>query len=264
MTHHQQHAGQSTQTNLYWTAVDLPEESRVAVIQTLNRALAATTDLQSQAKFAHWNVKGLDFYQLHLLFDELAETLSEHVDLLAERATALGGQAMGTTRMAARESHIPEPPANAVDEGEYLEWLTDHVAQHANALRRHIDDTAGFGDEDTADLFTELSREVDKYLYFLESHLQTAVEGQVSATGGETGVGGNRPSGGQTGDTPMGDSRMGSAQSSGTRGAGTQSGGAQTGDTQSGGAQTRGRRPAGADGGTRFEERGRRTQHRDW
>jgi len=178
----QRSAGQQPQANLYPTAVDLPEEARIQVVQTLNQALADTTDLQSQAKFAHWNVKGYDFYQLHLLFDEIAETLSEHVDIIAERVTALGGQAMGTTRIAATASQIPEPPRNAVGEADYLQWLTDHVGRHANALRAAIDRAAALGDEDTADLFTELSREVDKQLYFLESHLQSTVQRQVPAT----------------------------------------------------------------------------------
>ena len=173
------------QTNLYSTAVNLSEESRIPVIQTLNQALADTTDLRSQAKFAHWNVKGPDFFQLHLLFDEVAETLSEHVDLLAERITALGGQAVGTTRIAASTSRIPEPPVEAVDEVEYIEWLTDHVGHHANFLREAIELAAELGDEDTADLFTELSREVDTQLYFLESHLQTEVRNQVPATMGQ-------------------------------------------------------------------------------
>jgi starvation-inducible DNA-binding protein len=170
------------QTNLYSTAVNLSEESRVPVIQTLNQALADTTDLQSQAKFAHWNVKGREFFQLHLLFDEIAETLSEHVDLLAERVTALGGQAMGTTRIAAKTSRIPEPPVEAVDDVEYIEWRADPGGHHASFLRDAIEQAAKLGDEDTADLFTEISREVDTQLYFLESHLQTEVRNQVPAT----------------------------------------------------------------------------------
>ncbi|WP_232700997.1 DNA starvation/stationary phase protection protein Dps [Halobacterium wangiae] len=187
MSQKQQRASSTSnpQTNLYSTAVNLPEESRVPVIQTLNQVLADTTDLRSQAKFAHWNVKGPDFFQLHLLFDEIAEELSEHVDLLAERATALGGQAVGTTRIAASTSRIPEPPVEAVDEVEYIEWLADHVGRHASFLREAIDQAAGLGDEDTADLLTEISREVDKQLYVLESHLQMEVRSQVPATMGQ-------------------------------------------------------------------------------
>jgi len=190
-----QSSGQRPHANRYPTAVNLSEETRIQVIQTLNQALADTTDLQSQAKFAHWNVKGYDFYQLHLLFDEVAEVLSEHVDLLAERVTAIGGQAMGTTRIAATTSRVPEPPRNAVGEAEYLQWLTDHVGRHANNLRAAIDHAAALGDEDSADLLTELSRDVDKQLYFLESHLQSTVQQRIPAT-----ADGTNQQGGQQGD----------------------------------------------------------------
>ena len=78
------------------THIDLPAETRQSVIKLLNQQLADTFDLQSQVKQAHWNVKGPTFIALHELFDELAEELEEHIDGTAERATALGGVAMGT------------------------------------------------------------------------------------------------------------------------------------------------------------------------
>ncbi len=141
----------------------------------LNATLADTTDLMTQAKVAHWNVKGMNFYQLHLLFDEIAETLNEHVDIIAERTTALGGEATGTVRDAAASTHIPELPPDATTGPEYVEALVERVGVHANSLRRDIEIAVEHGDEDTADMYTELSREVDKQLYFLEAHLQ-AVE----------------------------------------------------------------------------------------
>ncbi|WP_115798013.1 DNA starvation/stationary phase protection protein Dps [Halorussus rarus] len=157
----------------YRTAVGLPDETRRAVVGMLDQSLADTTDLMTQAKFAHWNVKGMNFYQLHLLFDEVAETLEEHADIIAERTTALGGEASGTVRMAAANSRIPEIPADAVTGPEYVAALVERVGVHANNLRREIERAVEEGDEDTADLYTELSREVDKQLYFLQSHLQT-------------------------------------------------------------------------------------------
>ena len=174
-----------TMTNLYSTSIDLPEETRVEVIQALNQVLADTTDLRTQAKFAHWNVKGYDFYQFHLLFDEIAETLEGHVDRIAERITALGGQAMGTTRIAAKTSRLPEPPVNAAGEDEYVGWLTDHVAHHANGLRMFIERTQRLGDEDTADLLSDISLDVDRLVYLLEPHLQAEVKDQVPATAGQ-------------------------------------------------------------------------------
>ncbi len=186
-----------TEARTFPTANDLPPETRGAVIQRLNEALADTTDLMTQAKFAHWNVKGINFYQLHLLFDELHEVFEKHADMLAERVTALGGQAMGTVRLAAARSSIPELTPNLVTGPDYLQALSAHVALHATNLREGIEYAASYGDEDSADLLTEISREVDQQLYFLESHLQTHAEGTVTqlqrqgttagATGGEGG-----------------------------------------------------------------------------
>ena len=76
---------------LYATRIDLSEDIRAKVVGILNQTLAATLDLKTQTKQAHWNVKGMDFYQLHLLFDEMAGELEEYVDMVAERVTALGG-----------------------------------------------------------------------------------------------------------------------------------------------------------------------------
>lgn len=161
---------------LYPTRIDLPVESRSQVIQILNQTLASTLDLKTQVKQAHWNVKGMDFYQLHELFDEMASELEEFVDLIAERATALGGLAMGTARTAARESILPEYPFTILEGKEHVVSLAERYAPYAKHLRQAIDHTDQLGDADTADLYTEVSRVIDKRLWFLEAHLQTSVE----------------------------------------------------------------------------------------
>jgi len=175
-------ATQSThEGRLFETRNDLERDVRVTVIEALNQTLADTTDLQTQVKHAHWNVKGPQFYQLHLLFDEQAELLSEHADVVAERATALGGHAMGTTRMAAADSRLPEYPDDVVDGMACVEALADRFALHGEHLRAGIEMAQEVGDEDTGDLFIDLSRDVDKQLWFLEAHLQDA--GAVEDTG---------------------------------------------------------------------------------
>lgn len=73
------------------TRIDIPVEQREKLIALLNQHLADTLELHSQIKQAHWNVKGPQFYQLHELFDDLAEEVEDHVDEIAERATALWG-----------------------------------------------------------------------------------------------------------------------------------------------------------------------------
>lgn len=154
------------------SGVDLAASTRDVMIELLNQQLADTADLYSQTKQAHWNVKGPDFYSLHLLFDALAAKRSDESDEIAERVTAIGGYATGTVRMAAAHSQIPELPTS-IDSGiDYVQALVERYAIHANAVRAAIDSADKAGDVDTADLFTQISRELDKDLWFLQAHLQ--------------------------------------------------------------------------------------------
>jgi len=154
------------------TGVDIPATDRAKLVGILNQHLADAADFWSQAKQAHWNVKGPDFWQLHKLFDEVAGEAAEWADLCAERVTALGGFATGTVRMAAASSTLPEFPTDITDSMAYVRTVAARLAAFTNSARAAIDATDKLGDANTADLFTEISRCADKYLYFLEAHLQ--------------------------------------------------------------------------------------------
>ena len=166
-------ATKSSPVRSFRTSVDIPPGSREKVNKILNQHLADSFDLMSQVKQAHWNVKGSDFWQLHKLFDEVAARAAEWVDEFAERVTALGGYATGTVRMAAASSSMPEFPTRITDSMDYVRAVADRLAAFTNSARAAIDQTDKLGDADTADLFTEISRCADKYLYFLEAHLQS-------------------------------------------------------------------------------------------
>lgn len=155
----------------YPTRIDLAAAVREGVVELLNQTLAASLDLKTQIKQAHWNVKGKDFYQLHELFDELAGEVEDYVDMVAERVTALGGTALGTARIAADTSILPEYPLDAVDGEAHLMALADRYAIYGKHIREAIAKTDDLGDADTADLYTEISRTIDKRLWFLEAHL---------------------------------------------------------------------------------------------
>src|SRR4029079_14755278 len=117
------------------TRIDIAEDTRGKVIELLNARLADTFDLYSQLKQAHWNVKGSDFYQLHLLYDQVAEDVFPYVDEIAERATQLGGQALGTARMAASASSLDEYPVDAVDGAHTVGAVADRLAAYAASVR---------------------------------------------------------------------------------------------------------------------------------
>ncbi len=157
---------------LFPTRIDLPADNRRDLIALLNAHVADLTDLRSQTKYAHWNVKGPTFIALHELFDKFVDQLDDLTDTTAERATALGGVALGTTRLAAAASRLPEFPAETFVGLSVVEALAVRYAGLAKSAREAIDAADTLGDADTADLFTGMSRELDKALWFLEAHLQ--------------------------------------------------------------------------------------------
>jgi starvation-inducible DNA-binding protein len=157
---------------MFKTKNDLAESIRVKAVELLNARLADAIDLQTQTKQAHWNVKGPNFIALHELFDKINEDVEDYVDELAERIVQLGGVAEGTARTAAKRSSLSEYPANTVDGRSHVEALSSALAAFGKSARKGIDQADELGDLDTADLFTEVSRGIDKWLWFVEAHLQ--------------------------------------------------------------------------------------------
>lgn len=156
---------------MYDTRNDLPESVRTPVVNLLNQRLADAIDLGTQAKQAHWNVKGPNFIALHELFDQVAEHIEDHIDTLAERITALGGTANGTISAVARTSSLAPYPTDISEGVQHVDALSGAVATFGSQVRKGIDAAAQAGDADTSDLFTGISREIDKDLWFLEAHL---------------------------------------------------------------------------------------------
>ena len=156
---------------MFDTRNDLSAGIRGKVIELLNARLADAIDLNTQAKYAHWNVKGPQFIALHELFDKVAESIEGHIDTLAERVTALGGRARGTLAQVARGTSLKPYPEDISEGRSHVEALSRALAAHGAQLRAAIGTADEAGDADTADLFTGISREADKYLWFLEAHL---------------------------------------------------------------------------------------------
>ena len=165
------HAGDVT--NLYSTRNSLPATVRAQVAELMNRRLADAIDLQSQCKQAHWNVKGPQFIGLHELFDDVHADVTGYVDMIAERIVQLGGIAEGTVRVVAERSELDEYPIVMAEGAEHARSLSTALAAFGSRIRFAIEEADELEDAGTADLCTEISRGVDKWLWFVEGHLQT-------------------------------------------------------------------------------------------
>jgi len=157
---------------LYETENDIPKEARVELIALMGQRLADVTDLQLQLKQAHWNVKGPHFIGLHELFDKIAGEIEDYVDMIAERIVQLGGIAEGTVRVAAARSRLEEYPLAIAEGRAHVEAVARALSTFGRAARVTIDEAGALEDADTADLFTEISRGIDKWLWFVEAHSQ--------------------------------------------------------------------------------------------
>jgi starvation-inducible DNA-binding protein len=168
---------------MYETMNDLSASIRKRMVALLNARLADAIDLRTQLKVAHWNVKGSAFIALHKLFDEIVEDADEYVDLIAERAVQLGGVADGTARQVAERSSLDEYGATSGGGcGEHVFAVADALASFGRAARAAIEAAGAAKDQDTADIFTEVSRGTDKWLWMVEAHAQTGEWTRPTAT----------------------------------------------------------------------------------
>jgi starvation-inducible DNA-binding protein len=161
---------------MFTTRNDLPQSTRAQVVELLNARLADAIDLGTQVKHAHWNVKGANFIALHELFDKIAEGVEDEIDTIAERVTALGGTARGTLAAVSRNTSLKPYPEDISAGLAHVEALASVVADFGRKVRVGIEESAKLGDADTSDLFTGISRETDKSLWFLEAHLYSSKE----------------------------------------------------------------------------------------
>jgi len=157
---------------MYETENDISLKRRTELNELLNQRLASAVDLQLQMKQAHWNVKGPSFIALHELFDKVDEAVESYVDTIAERIVQLGGIAEGTVRVAAARTRLAEYPLQIAEGMEHVEAVARALSTFGAEARTTIDEANALGDADTADIFTEVSRGIDKWLWFVEAHSQ--------------------------------------------------------------------------------------------
>lgn len=157
---------------LYEAKNDLSANAKQVAVNLLNARVADTIDLALATKQAHWNLKGPQFIAIHEMIDQFRTELDGYVDTMAERVVQLGGTALGTTQVIAKATSLAPYPTDIYKIRDHLAALIERYGKVANATRAAIDEADEAGDKDTADIFTEVSRGLDKALWFLEAHLQ--------------------------------------------------------------------------------------------
>jgi starvation-inducible DNA-binding protein len=149
---------------------ELGANAREESISLLKTALSNSLDLQMALKQAHWTIKGPSFIGLHELLDQVAGRCFGHSDMIAERIVILGGQTDGTVQGVAGSSSAKPYPADIKNQEDHVRELTERLMDFGGLCRKSIAKAGDNGDEDTADLFTEISRTIDKDAWFIGAH----------------------------------------------------------------------------------------------
>ena len=150
----------------------LHEEQLTKLIEMLNRRLADTIDLQLQSRQAYWNVKGPHFMALRELFDKVTKGVEEYANLIAEHIVQLGGMAEGTSHAVARRTSLDEYVLATADGKGHIDALTATLAAFGKHARYASEQATELKDADTADIFTEIARGIDKWLWLVETSQQ--------------------------------------------------------------------------------------------
>jgi starvation-inducible DNA-binding protein len=152
----------------------LEEGTRKGSISQLNERLTDCIDLTLAAKQAHWTIRGPSFIGLHELLDTIADRMRDRADLIAERAIILGGHTPGTLQAVNDGTKLDAYPLDISMQQDHVKALTARFIAFGKLLRESIEAAEEAGDVDTADLFTEISRGIDKDAWFLGAHYDEA------------------------------------------------------------------------------------------
>ncbi|WP_100331913.1 Dps family protein [Bacillus xiapuensis] len=140
------------------------------LIQSVNKQIANWTVLYTKLHNYHWYVKGPQFFTLHAKFEELYTEASVHIDELAERLLALGGQPVATLKESLELATVKEAEGKETAE-QMVQSLVDDFTTVVSELKEAMDLAAEVNDETTGDMLLSIHQGLEKHAWMLKSFL---------------------------------------------------------------------------------------------
>ena len=141
-----------------------------ALAAELNKLLASYQILYMNVRGFHWNIRGNQFFELHLKFEEIYNDLLLKVDALAERILTLDGVPLHSFSDYIKVSAIPEQKG-LHDGRACVESLLESFRELLVAQRRILGQAADAGDEGTASILSDYVQQQEKLVWMLRAYL---------------------------------------------------------------------------------------------
>ncbi|WP_434668350.1 Dps family protein [Aeromonas sp. NJAU223] len=141
-----------------------------ALAAELNKLLASYQILYMNVRGFHWNIRGNQFFELHLKFEEIYNDLLLKVDALAERILTLDGVPMHSFSDYLKVSAIPEQKGLHYGRA-CVESLLESFRELLVAQRRILGQAGDAGDEGTASILSDYVQQQEKLVWMLRAYL---------------------------------------------------------------------------------------------
>jgi starvation-inducible DNA-binding protein len=136
----------------------------------LNRQIANWNILFVKLHNYHWYVKGEQFFTLHAKFEELYNEAATHIDELAERLLAIGGQPIATMKEYIEESSINEAIGKE-DSVQMVQSIIHDYSKIIEELKQGMSIAEELNDETTGDMLLAIHSSLEKHLWMLNAYL---------------------------------------------------------------------------------------------
>ncbi|QSP95196.1 DNA starvation/stationary phase protection protein [Marinobacter salinisoli] len=150
--------------------IGLDTEKTAGLAEALNDLLANYQIFYMNVRGYHWNIKGDNFFELHVKFEELYTDLLLKIDEVAERVLTLGHRPAHAYSAYIQASDIPERK-DVSDGKEAMGHIVDSFATLIEK-QRHLLNLAGeASDEGTVALMSDYISQQEKTVWMYRSYL---------------------------------------------------------------------------------------------
>jgi len=136
----------------------------------LNKQIANWSVLYTKLHNFHWYVKGEQFFTLHVKFEELYNEAALHVDVIAERLLAIGGQPVATMKENLELASVQEATGSESSQ-EMVQAIINDFSVIIGELKEGMSLAGEINDETTGDMLLAIHSGLEKHVWMLTAYL---------------------------------------------------------------------------------------------